>query len=254
MIIDKTFVKKQFNSRLNTYSAQAVVQKSIALKLVWLLNELQLNQFSKVFEVGCGTGFLTVQLLKKLAIDQLIVNDITNSVQEKISEIAEHYKINIPFLFGDAEETAFPQNLNAVFSTSTIQWFKHLERFFTKVNNYLNSKGIFAFSTFGPDNFIEISDLTGVSLEYHSLNKLCTMLPNEFEILSAQEWVEKMEFKHPINVLRHIKQTGVNAIRKVFFGKEYFQKFTENYCKRFTTSSNTVTLTYHPIIIIAQKK
>lgn len=247
-------VKKQFNSGLNTYSCEAVIQKNIASKLVWLLKELQPRQFSNVFEVGCGTGFLTDQLLKNLEIDQLIVNDITNSAQEKINKIAEHYAITIPFLCGDAEETAFPQNLDAIFSTSTVQWFRYLKPFFIKVNNCLNPNGIFAFSTFGPDNFMEINNLTGIGLKYHSSCKIYSMLSNKFKILSTLEWIEKKEFEHPIHVLRHIKQTGVNAIRRTFMGKEQLQEFVKNYCKRYTTSSHTVTLTYHPIIVVAQKK
>jgi malonyl-CoA O-methyltransferase len=254
MTINKTLVKEQFSSRINTYSDEAVIQRNIASKLVFMLKELQPRPFSNILEIGCGTGFLTKQLIENLTIDQLFTNDITNSAQEKINKIAEQYGITIPFLCGDAEETVFPQNLDAVFSTSTIQWFRDLKQFFTQVNDCLTPNGIFAFSTFGPDNFMEINSLTGVGLKYHSSYKISSMLSSKFQILSTQEWIEKKEFKHPIHVLRHIKLTGVNAIRKIYLGKEHLQEFVTNYSRRFTTSSQTVTLTYHPIIVVARKK
>ena len=63
-----------------------------------------------------------------------------------------------------------------------------------------------------------------------------------------------MEFEHPVKVLRHMKYTGVNGTRQKYFGKEEMFEFTEKYAEQFSTDHQTVTLTYHPIIIIAQKK
>jgi malonyl-CoA O-methyltransferase len=254
IVIDKLLVKKQFDNGLRTYDSYAQTQRNVTSKLVQMVIDIGFEHFSKVFEVGCGSGLLTRKLIENLRIEELIVNDITNISQEHINNISRHCNKKIDFLCGDAEEILFPQSNNAVFSSSTIQWFNCLTQFFDKVNTSLNPKGLFVFSTFGLDNFNEIKSLTGVGLEYHKMEILQAMLSKNFDVLAKKEWIEIMEFEHPVNVLRHMKQTGVNSIRQKYFGKDELSEFTQKYAKQFITTRQTVTLTYNPIIIIAQKK
>ncbi len=46
-----------------------------------------------------------------------------------------------------------------------------------------------------------------------------------------------------------MKQTGVNGIRKSYFGKKQLNDFTEAYQQQFSNDSGSVILTYNPIII-----
>lgn len=252
--IDKTLVKKQFNCGLNTYNETAVVQKQIAEKLIFELTSIGMPTQSRLFEVGCGTGFLTKNVIEAFEFDEFIVNDISTTAKYKIQELDKYNNKHIKFIEGDAEEIDFPQNLNAIISSSTIQWFKNKKEFFNKVHENLKPNGIFAFSTFGCDNFKEIKSLTGVGLEYECLEELTGMLQEQFNILMCMEWIETKTFDSPLSVLRHIKQTGVNAIQHSYFGKKELNEFTEGYYKHFSNNRNDVRLSYNPIIIIAQKK
>lgn len=254
MLIDKVLVKRQFDNGLKTYDNCAQTQRNVAAKLVQMVHGIGFEQFNKVFEVGCGSGLLTQKLLENFQIDKLTTNDITCASQEHMNRIAAQNLKNIEFRCGDAEKITFPQNNDAVFSSSTLQWFNGLPLFFDKVNASLNKKGLFAFSTFGPDNFKEIKSLTGAGLVYHLPEVLQAMLSQNFDILATKEWIEVMEFEHPVKVLRHMKQTGVNGTRQKYFGREEMFEFNEKYARQFSTDHQTVTLTYHPIIIIAQKK
>ena len=254
MVIDKVLVKRQFDNGLKTYDNCAQTQRNVVVELVQMVSEAGFDHFNKVFEVGCGSGLLTQKLLENFQIDKLLTNDITCASQEHMDRISAQNFRKIEFLCGDAEKIIFPQNNDAVFSSSTLQWFNGLPQFFDKVNASLNSKGLFAFSTFGSDNYKEIKSLTGAGLVYHKPEVLQAMLSQNFDILATKEWIEVMEFEHPINVLRHMKQTGVNGTRQKYFGREEMFEFTEKYAEKFITAHQTVTLTYHPIIIIAQKK
>ncbi len=254
MELDKTLIKKHFTTGLQTYGSNAIIQQNIAAKLVDMVVDLGFKNFNKILEVGCGSGFLTRNLIDNLKIQEFIVNDITSVSHNHINCISTEINKKIQFLCGDAEIISFPRLNSAIFSTSTIQWFSCLESFFKKVNISLNSEGLFAFSTFGTENFNEIRKLTGVGLEYHSLNTLEKLLSENFIILAKKEWKEVLEFEHPVNVLRHIKKTGVNGIKRDYFGKSQLKEFTKDYFKHFKTTKQTVTLTYHPIIIIAQKR
>lgn len=252
--IDKTYVQKQFNCGLSTYSREAVVQKDVARKLMRELVSLRSACYKRLFEVGCGTGFLTGEILENADVGELMVNDIAAVSKHKIQELSAYYLKHIEFIQGDAEEIDLPQHLDAVLSGSTIQWFKNKQYFFNKVYHSLNPGGILAFSTFGCDNFKEIKSLTGVGLEYKCLDDLVSMLAGKFNILWADEWIDTLEFTSPLDVLRHIKQTGVNAVRQSYFGLRQLKGFTNSYYRRFLSDSEKVTLTYNPIIIIAQKK
>lgn len=254
MLIDKVLVKRQFDNGLRTYDNCAQTQRNVATELVQMVHGAGFDLFKKVFEVGCGSGLLTQKLLENFQINKLTTNDITCSSQEHMNRIAAQNLKNIEFLCGDAEKITFPQNNDAVFSSSTLQWFNGLPQFFDKVNACLNQKGLFAFSTFGSDNYREIKSLTGSGLTYYQKEVLHEMLSQNFDILATKEWIEIMEFEHPVKVLRHMKQTGVNGTRQKYFGREEMFEFTEKYAEQFSTTNETVTLTYHPIIIIAQKK
>ena len=72
-------------------------------------------------------------------------------------------------------------------------------------------------------------------------------------MLHAREWLDEREFDTPLEVLKHMKQTGVNGLRKPFLGKEWFRSFEEKYYGLHATN-NKVRLTYNPITIIAKKR
>lgn len=252
--IDKTLVKKQFSYGLNTYNNSAVVQKQMAQKLIRELISFDIPTQLRLFEVGCGTGFLTQEIIKVFNFQELIVNDISTTAKLKIHELSKYHRKPVHFIEGDAEKIEFPLKLNAVISGATIQWFKNKKGFFDKVYQSLEVNGLFAFSTFGCDNFREIKTITGVGLEYHCLEELIKMLSDKFNILKCNEWLVSKTFNSPLDVLRHIKQTGVNGIQKTYFGKKQLRDFTEEYWKHFSNETKKVSLSYNPILIIAQKK
>ena len=252
--IDKELVKTQFNKGLKSYAYEASVQKKMARKLIKELCIRCNKPLSHLFEVGSGTGFLTQNIIKHLKFDSLMVNDIATTSLQKMLELEVIYDRPLPFLEGDAEEIEFPQHLDAVISGSTIQWFKNTPAFFNKVEQSLNPEGLLAFSTFGCHNFKEIKTLTGVGLDYMCMSDICDLLSKQYTILFSEEWTEEKAFNTPIEVLRHMKQTGVNGISKKPFGKKTLNDFTQSYKALFSNQNQKVTLTYHPIIIIAKKK
>ncbi len=254
-LADKQIVKERFQKNYTTYNNQAVVQKQIAWKLIHLMKEKQLVHFNSIVEIGCGTGFLTEEILRNLKVKNYVINDLTSTFSQSIKYLEEKYSFN-NFIYkpDDAELINFPKQLDAVFSTSTFQWFHHLEQFFVKVKNMLNTSGIFAFSTFGPDNFKELKTTLDVGLKYKSLTQLIRLTQPDFDIIHSEEWNQTSVFQNPIDVLRHIKKTGVNGVCQCSFGKERLLQFENDYNMQFSNIDRTVNLTYHPIIIIAKKK
>lgn len=253
-IKDKKLIAQRFGRYFKTYHSQATVQEHVALQLVKTLKTLNLLSKSHVLEIGCGTGYLTEALLQVADINKWSLNDICHDALQSMSYLMNQYQVHaFDLLEGDAETIALPMGLDMVVSTSTVQWFQNFELFVNKVSSALNQNGIFAFSTFGEKNYQEIKTLTGVGLDYLTLEKLKTTIGTTFDLICAESWIDTLTFESPMAVLKHIKQTGVNGIQQPFQGKQWLVDFTTAYQNLFTIGDK-VRLTYHPILIIAKKR
>ncbi|MBT0606451.1 malonyl-[acyl-carrier protein] O-methyltransferase BioC, partial [Campylobacter lari] len=60
----------------NTYSANALVQKDMAIKLCKMLSDGDLKYFDRVFEFGCGVGIFSQILQKNIKFKHYFLNDI----------------------------------------------------------------------------------------------------------------------------------------------------------------------------------
>lgn len=253
--VNKEIVRDCFQKNFNTYEKYAVVQKKIASTLINQLKNYCDNKLQNVLEIGSGTGFLTEKVLKSFEVKEYAINDLTNELPETINTLIKKRSFtNFNHLPGDAEKIEFPKLQDALFSTSTFQWFQNLEAFIEKVSGILKTKGLLAFSTFGKGNFTEIKSLLNIGLNYKSLDEIINILKPYFDIINTSEWKQVEVFKSPKEVLKHFKQTGVNGVQNCFFGKERYLNYHEQYLNNFSNEDGTVNLTYHPIIIIAKKK
>ena len=160
----------------------------------------------------------------------------------------------VSFLPCDAETLDFPQGTDLITSCSTLQWFADTERFFARCHRFLSDGGILAFSTFGKKNMREIHALTGHGLEYLSLDNLKVLLSPRFEILYAEEEIVSLPFGTPLEVLRHLKQTGVTGTEKKVWTRGRLQSFCDEYIRMCGNDDRSVSLTYHPIYVIARKR
>lgn len=250
---NKHIIGERFWKNKETYKQQATVQKVLCECFATTLQSYSFP-LHNVFEIGCGTGFLTQELCTIPSIQQLYVNDVSPKMQHDIDAILAQSNISqYEFIPGDAESITFPSLIDAIVSTSTLQWFHSIPAFFEKAAQSLSSQGILACSTFGPNNFIEIKQTLGKGLEYVSQTQIIAFAQQYFEVIDCHEWEEQLWFDTPLDVLQHIKQTGVSGFGNSYFGKQKLREFSSAYSTRYT-SNNKVCLTYHPIMIFAQKK
>lgn len=256
IVIDKEIVKKRFGRSMATYDQHATVQRRICKEMICCLQQNTNTLFKNLLEVGCGSGLLTDGILNFMSPERYYINDIIPAKETEIARVFDRHQFNSwLFLEGDAEKIAFPAQLDGIITTSTVQWFNKLPAFFEKVYDSLKAGGIFAFSTFGPENFSEIKSTMEQGLHYASKNELLTMLPNGFEVLCTRDYLDKLSFQNPVEILRHIKLTGVNGIASPFWSRKDLRHFEEKYFENNRQDEmESVGLTYHPIIIIAKKK
>ena len=246
---DKELIRKRFSGAGAAYGDAAVVQRDIAAALSSMIDMHVPGLFrDRILEVGCGTGFLTRRLAADTAVKELFINDICSEFSSFFEDLP-----SVKFIPGDAELIDFPSGIGLIASSSVIQWFDSQESFFHKCRKCLRSGGYLAFSTFGGNNLYEIRELTGKGLAYPSLQELETWLSRAgFHILRMDEEEVTLTFPTPIDILRHLRMTGVTGTSGHTWSRGRLTTFTESYFERFRTDGG-VSLTYHPVYVVTQK-
>lgn len=248
-------IAHRFNKARDTYPRESTVQHQIAEKMTRLLKQhLPEQPYRQVVEFGCGTGTYSRMLLHSFRPGHLLLNDICSGMQESCKDLLEHSDHRVTFLPGDAESIPFPKETELITSCSALQWFEHPEEFFGRCNTCLQAHGYFAFSTFGKENMKEIRRLTGHGLPYRSKEELEASLAPFYDIVYSEEELISPTFDTPMQVLYHLKQTGVTGTASQAWTRSALNRFCNEYERLFSTGESGVSITYHPIYIIAKKK
>lgn len=252
--IDKEQVRRRFARHLEAYDSLAVVQQRIAERLAGLFSVYVPERFDRVLEIGCGTGFLTRELLKRGRVENLYLNDLVPEALPVLRErtLAGEYTPHIELLPGDAEELALPGDQDLVMSASAMQWLENLDGFFAKMAEVLKSGGWFVFNLFGPENLHQVKTLTGNGLEYLATDKLQALLEKYFDVVEFREETIRQEFETPFEVLRHLQQTGVTATGEFRWTPASLRTFEREYAVRYGENGK-VYLDWEVIYVIAKK-
>jgi malonyl-ACP O-methyltransferase BioC len=242
--MDKNLIKQRFSNNLKKYNENAKIQKQMAEKLISFLTD---NKYDSILELGCGTGLLTQLANDNLWYKKYTAIDIVPDCQKYINKINS----NIEFIADDVEEfiKSDDKKYDLIISNASMQWLENLPQFVEQLIQKLNTNGKLVFSTFGKENFREIYFVLGKTLKYYSLSELKTIFKEYSPII--EEEVRIIAFKTPKDVLKHIKNTGVNAISSENWTKKDLVSFEKEYN---VLCANRPTLTYNPMYILINIK
>lgn len=245
MQINSKSIKNHFEKSMEKYNENAVVQANLANQLVQEILKYK-NNFDTILELGCGTGLLTAKVKEKTTFKTYYANDIVEKSKNYISKILPNFE----FIHGNAQRIKPPAGLDLIISNAMFQWFVNLEPVINSYKNFLNKGGMIAFSTFGPKNFCEIKNVSGLTLNYLTEQQIKNILEKDFDILYCCEYTQTLEFESPLALLAHMKNTGVNSLTS----KIWTVKDVKVFCEKYLENFDKVQLTYNPIIVVAKLK
>lgn len=248
-IIDKELVARRFTQSSETYSANATPQQKVAAHL-WELTSAHIPQHERpleIIEIGAGCGTLTSLYIESLKNNHIRLWDIAqttpdnNIAQNAISECC------------DAEvaiRSVATSSVDAILSSSTLQWFNSPAAFIGEISRVLTPGGIAALAFYTVGTYAEIEQATGTGLKYPSLEHLCSIAGSHgLNLLHKEENATTLNFPSMPRLLQHIRDTGVNAITS-----ESSPVSALRIMRRYRLLDNgTAPLTYCPAYLILTK-
>ena len=245
MQLNPKLVKKQFEKSMPEYDKNAVVQKLMAEKLISSLTAAAGSNFDNILEAGAGTGLLTKQTAARLTFKKYYANDIVEKAENYLKSILS----DCIFICGNAQKIKPPVKMDLIISNAMFQWFSNPDKVLAYYRTLLNPSGIIAFSTFSSDNFKEIKSLTGITLEYKDIDEILIILEKFYKVLYLEKFDYKLTFNNPLEILAHMKNTGVNSL-----GTKHWRILeVKDFCDKYKNNYPELELTYSPIIVVCRK-
>lgn len=246
MQVNPKILKQKFEKSMPKYNENAIVQKEMAQILIDNLIKQFGNEFPNVLELGCGTGVLTSLILEKLDYKRLACNDII----KKSSKYLDDLGVECEFIDGNSCRIKPNFLSNLIISNAMFQWYSSLDEPLEHFSRLLDKDGVLAFSSFSKNNFKEIKNTMGISLNYLSIDEIREVLQKKFNIIYVFEYEKVLEFANPLELLAHLKNTGVNSLNKEKMSFHDVKVF----CEKISQVDGACSLTYNPLFVIAQKK
>lgn len=240
-------IARRFCAALPHYDAHADAQRQIAAHL---MNMLPRNDYQRVLELGCGSGFFTRLLYRQIGTAEWWCNDLSEGVAPCLDAVfRQPYRL----LAGDAAAIALPANCDLIAAASCLQWIDDLPRLLDRVATALSPRGVFLFNTFAPDNLAEIRALTGQGLSYPDVGQWQCLIAPHFVVREHRADKIVLFFDNALAVLRHLQKTGVTAAGEYRWTRKKLDRFARAYAARFSVHGR-LSLTYTPLYYLLEKK
>ena len=160
------------------YDAHAAVQRIVAEKLADRILSLPLPEAARVLEIGCGTGFLGLQLVDRMPQARWLMTDIAPAMIERARQRLGD-RPNLAFAAMDGEHPDVAGRFDLICSSLSFQWFGDLPAAIARLRRRLSPGGMLVFTTLAEDSFFEWrrahGDLAAGTRDYPSAQMLAAM-------------------------------------------------------------------------------
>jgi len=217
LTIDKNKVRQSFAMAANSYDELATLQRKVGLNLLQQMVEDSCCQH--VVDVGCGTGFLTQQLVRTSFVEQIYALDIAFSMVEHSRSKLEKAD-NVRYICADAEILPLQNNsVDLIVSNLALQWCQNLTAVFIGFNKVLKPQSQLMFSTFGPTTLQElkqawavVDDYTHVN-DFYSADRIDDFLNHAgFKDIKIERQCYQSYYSEVIELMRELKGIGAHNV------------------------------------------
>lgn len=138
------------------YDQHARIQHKVALGLAERIAALPLPPKARVLEIGCGTGFLTAELVRRRIGAGLLVTDLAPAMIDRCRlRVGEGKGRAFRKLDGEHGEQPDEAPFDLIVSSLAFQWFDDLPAALARLAGWLAPGGTLAFTTLIEGTFAE---------------------------------------------------------------------------------------------------
>ncbi len=259
MTLDKSGIKRSFAAATKTYDSVAELQRTVGRELLQAIDTTHLT--GTLLDLGCGTGFLTGELLARSRYETMIALDIAlpmlQATQAKLAD-----QRNISYVCADAEHLPLGgQCIDAVLSNLALQWCRNLDAVFTDIKRVLKPDGQLVFSTFGPQTLHELKSAWATVDHYSHVNEFYSetqlkhfLLQAGFKNSQVKSTVYISRYQSVWTLMQELKHLGAQHVvagrNKKITTKTAMQKMITAYKKHKV--SDQIPATFEVISVIAK--
>ena len=242
---DKNATRQYFEKLASNYDAAAFLQLEIAKRMGERLDYIK-HQPKVVLDAGCGTGFITKDLLKRYPKSQVLALDIALNMTRKTKALGGWLR-KPKLICADAEAMPLkPESDDLVVSNLMIQWSNDLNKMFAGFHSVLAPNGLLLFSTFGADTLKEMKESwasvdetlhTNAFVDMHEIGD--ALLKAGFINPVTDMELITMTYSNVGQLMKDIKQIGASNTEsnssKGLMGKQKLKAFEQAY-EQFKTA------------------
>lgn len=155
--VEPAAVRRSFDRASAAYDEAAVIQSRVREQLLERLDYVSLDP-AAVLDLGCGTGSAAPALLRRFPRSRVLALDLAEGMLRRARE-RRHWWRRPGVLCADASALPLADGrLDLVFSNLMLQWCNDLDAVFAECRRVLAPRGLFTFTTFGPDTLAELRE------------------------------------------------------------------------------------------------
>ena len=153
-LLDRGAIRRHADRASAGYDAAAVLAARLREDMVRRLEWVAFVP-ETVLDLGCGTGHGAASLAARWPGARVIALDASPAMLDEASrrEGAERFELQL----AEAESIPLPDaSVDLVFSNLLLPWCEDIDAVFAEVARVLKPRGLFTFTTFGPDTLVEL--------------------------------------------------------------------------------------------------
>lgn len=217
--MNKKNIAQSFGKAASTYDSDAPVQKWTAKWLGDYIGALPIDEHAKCLEIGCGTGFLSEELMKRLPNAHWTISDLS---QDMLNQCAERIGSGPEYMEMDGENPPLcAQKYDLIVSSLAVQWFHDLETGLGRLVKLLTPGGRLVFTTLGKQSFsqwrnnlLHMGEPVGLH-DYPSFEDVGNFDFGDYGITVTQK-IKNQSYDNGLHFLRALKAIGAQEPNQAY--------------------------------------
>ncbi len=253
----KKRVQRSFNRNAESYDKFGIIQREVSTRMIERLSLIKIKP-AKVLDLGCGTGFLSTDLIKIFPEANIVSVDFA----EEMLRVCGGKSDKITTVCADIEELPFENNkFDLIISSLTFHWCVDLFKTLSKSYSLLKQNGCLVFSSIGPDTLCELHktlksidalDHVNSFIDMHHYGDALLKIGFTDPVVDNEKII--IEYETFSGVMKSIKKIGAGTLENPSnrkFSKTDYKNITGTYPRN---SNSNYPVTYEVLYGLSWKK